>query len=308
MAVAGGVNVDIGGRAYRPLLPGDSNPGRVRLSLGGVGRNIAHNMALLGLSVGMLTALGDDVYARQIETSCRALGIDLSASIQVSGEATSTYLYVADPSGDMAVAVSDMDIYQHLTPEVLSEREAWLKGARALVADANLPAESLAWLCRQADGPVFADPVSAAKAEKLRPVLARIHSLKPNRLEAEALTGVAVTDETSACRAVDALLDRGVGRVYLTLGADGVLAADRTGHIRLRSRGGQIVNTTGSGDAFMAALVWAALEGADLAGSARAGLAAAAVAMAGEETINPRMSPEELRRTMKTISITEETI
>jgi len=65
-AVVGGVNMDIGGQSDGPLVPGDSNPGRVRISLGGVGRNIAHNMALLGLDVRFLTAFGDDLYAQRM--------------------------------------------------------------------------------------------------------------------------------------------------------------------------------------------------------------------------------------------------
>ena len=65
-AVVGGVNLDIGGQSDGPLVPGDSNPGRVRISLGGVGRNIAHNMALLGLDVRFLTAFGDDLYAQRM--------------------------------------------------------------------------------------------------------------------------------------------------------------------------------------------------------------------------------------------------
>ena len=61
VVVVGGVNLDIGGRSLAKLVPEDSNPGQVRTSLGGVGRNIAHNMALLGLDVRLLTAFGDDL-------------------------------------------------------------------------------------------------------------------------------------------------------------------------------------------------------------------------------------------------------
>ena len=70
VAVVGGVNIDIGGRPFSPLVPRDSNPGRVTVSLGGVGRNIAHNLSLLGAEVQLLTAFGDDVYAMQIEAGC----------------------------------------------------------------------------------------------------------------------------------------------------------------------------------------------------------------------------------------------
>ena len=305
-AVIGGVNMDVGGIAFQPLIPADSNPGRVRLSLGGVGRNIAHNMALLGIDTRLVTVLGDDGYARQISDSCAELGIDLSNSLRVPGAATSTYVYIADPSGDMRLAVADMDLYRHLTPAVLAARGAWLNRARVLVLDTNIPEESIVWLCSHTDTPVFADPVSVTKAGKLREVLGRIHTLKPNRLEAELLSGVNITDEQSLNRAADRLLEAGLQRVFLTLGPDGVLAAEENRRVRLRGRARRVVNTTGSGDAFLAALVWAWLRNAELAESARAGMAAAAIAMAGEETINPAMSADTLREEMKNIILEDQ--
>ena len=114
--VVGGVNIDIGGRSYGPLVARDSNPGRVQMSLGGVGRNIAHNMSLLGLDVRMVTAFGDDLYAQKIAASCGELGIDISQSPVIPEGHTSTYLFINDEKGDMLLAVSDMDIYRHLTP------------------------------------------------------------------------------------------------------------------------------------------------------------------------------------------------
>ena len=88
--VVGGVNLDIGGRPFAPLVAADSNPGRVRMSLGGVGRNIAHNLALLGVDVRLLTAFGDDLNAQRIAASCGELGIDISQCLTVPGGATST--------------------------------------------------------------------------------------------------------------------------------------------------------------------------------------------------------------------------
>ena len=292
--VVGGVNMDVGGRPDAPLRAADSNPGRVRMSLGGVGRNIAHNMALLGLDTRMITVLGDDLYAQRIAASCAELGIDLSRSLRVPGEASSTYLSVADEHGDMVLAVADMEIYRLLTPAVLAARLSWINRAQLLVLDANIPAESIAWLCGHAQIPIFADPVSAAKAEKLRPVLGSLHTVKPNRVEAELLSGVKIHDEQSLNRAADVLLETGLHRVFLSLGADGLLAADQKNRLRLPAKKSGIVNTTGSGDAFMAALVWAYLRGTDLEGSARAGMAAAAVAMACAETVSPEMSAKAL--------------
>lgn len=296
VAVVGAVNMDIGGRPLgRQLLPADSNPGQVRMSLGGVGRNIAHNMSLLGLDVRFLTAFGDDLYAQKIAASCGELGIDISQALTVSGGNTSTYLFIADGEGDMAVAISDMEIYERVTPQFLSSRQALLQNAQLVVADANIPAESLRWLAENVAPPLFIDPVSTAKAEKLRPILGSIHTLKPNRLEAELLSGVPITDEAGLARAAQALLSTGLRRVFISLGGDGVYAADRTGSVHLPVFPGEMVNTTGCGDAFMAALAWAYLDGNDLESTAKAGLAASAIAMAGAETINPDLTAAGLK-------------
>ena len=293
--VVGGMNMDIGGRPYKKLVAKDSNPGAVRMSPGGVGRNIAHNMSLLGLDVRLVTAFGDDVYAQKLAAVCGELGIDISQSPVIPGGHTSTYLFVNDESGDMQLAVSDMDIYDHLTPQVLQSRRQLLDGSQVVVVDTNLPAETVAWVAENCRAPIFADPVSTAKAEKLRPVLGRLHTLKPNRIEAELLSGVAISDDASLRRAADALLETGLHRVFISLGADGVFAADRSGQVlHLPAPEGNIVSTTGCGDSFMAALAWAYLQGSDLERSARAGLAASTITMASADTINPAMSEEAL--------------
>lgn len=297
--VVGGVNMDIGGAARAPLVRADSNPGTVRMSLGGVGRNIAHNMALLGLDVRLLTAFGDDLYAQRIAASCGELGIDISRALQIPGEHTSTYLFIADERGEMELALSDMEIYRHITPSFLSSRFQLLQNAQLVVVDANIPADAIRWLADHVAPPIFADPVSTAKADKLRPVLGKLHTLKPNRMEAELLSGVAIRDEASLNQAADKLLETGLRRVFISLGGDGVLAADHSGRVRLPCGEGRMVNTTGCGDAFMAALVWAYLEGTALEGTARAGLAAASIAMESAETINGAMSAGALAERMR---------
>ena len=295
VTVVGGVNVDIGGRPAAALVARDSNPGAVLSSLGGVGRNIAHNMALLGLDVRLVTAFGDDLNAQKLAASCAELGIDISHSPIIPGGRTSTYLFINDERGDMALAVSDMEIYSHLTPQLLSQRRALLDGSQVVVLDTNIPEESIAWLAEECSAPLFADPVSTAKAVKLKPVLGRLHTLKPNRLEAELLSGVPITDEASLERAADVLLETGLRRVFLSLGADGVFAADHSGRVHLPCLPAELVNATGCGDAFMAAIAWAYLQGTDLAETARAGLAASSIAMESGETINPQMGEAALK-------------
>lgn len=294
--VVGGANMDIGGRSAAPLVAADSNPGSVTMSLGGVGRNIAHNMALLGCDVRLLTAFGDDLYAQKLAGSCAELGIDISQALQVQGGVTSTYLYLTGPDGDMALAVNDMSIYERITPAWLQSRRPLLDNAQLIVVDANLTAEAIAWLCENAKVPIFADPVSTLKAPKLAPVLGRVHTLKPNRMEAEALSGVAITDGDSLRAAAEALLATGLRRVFISLGGDGMFAMDHTAAVHVPCFPGRMVNTTGCGDAAMAAIAWAYLESTDLEHTARLALAAGAIAMESGETINPAMSAEAVKQ------------
>ena len=298
-AVVGGINVDIGGRSFAPLVAADSNPGAVSTSLGGVGRNIAHNMSLMGVDVRMLTAYGDDLNGERVAASCSELGIDLSHALRVPGAATSTYLYLTDPDGEMALAVSDMSVCEKITPAYLAANLTLLQNAQVVVADANIPAESLTYLAENLTVPLFVDPVSTSKAEKLRPILHKIHTLKPNRLEAELLSGVPINGKEDVSKVADKLMQLGVHRIFLSLGADGVYAAMEDQRLWLPNIPGQMVNTTGCGDAFMAALVWAYLEGSDLETTAKAGLAAGSIAMEAETTINPAMSADALKARME---------
>lgn len=296
--VVGGVNVDIGGRSHGPLVAADSNPGSVSITLGGVGRNIAHNLSLLGTDVRLLTAYGDDLNGQRVAASCSSLGIDLSHALRVSGSATSTYLYLAGPDGEMALAVSDMEICSRITPAYLAANLPLLQNAQVVVADTNLPPESLRYLAENCTAPLFIDPVSTKKAEKLLPILGKIHTLKPNRLEAELLSGVRIEGPEDVKKAADRLLQLGVHRLFISLGSDGVYAAMEGCEVRLPNLPGRMVNTTGCGDAFMAAIVWAYLEGMDLKATALAGLAAGSIAMESSETINPNMSAEALKARM----------
>lgn len=281
VAVIGGTNMDISGSPRLPLNLHDSNPGTVSLRPGGVGRNVAHDLRLLGLEVSLVTALGEDLFGAELHRSCEALGIDMSLALTVPGMRSSSYLYVSERSGDMLAGIADMDIVAELTPERLEERMEALDRADAVFVDANLSAEAVAFLAGRVRAPLYADPVSTAKAPRLEPLLPRLRAFKPNLLEARRLTG-----EEKPENAARALLRRGVQRVFLSLGAEGLLAAEGETLLHLACQPGPVVNTNGAGDAAMAAILWADLRGFDLRACAEAALRAGAQVCACTET-NP---------------------
>ena len=292
IAVVGGANVDIGAQSFQKLRSKDSNPGHVSTGLGGVGRNIAHSLRLLGVDVELLTALGGDGYARALTESCEQLGIGVGHALRVPEVRTPTYVYITDERGEMALAVSDMEACEAMTPEYLSAKRDVLNGAALVVADTNLPEASLRYLAEHLTVPLFVDPVSTIKAEKLTGILSHIHTLKPNRQEAELLSGVSVVDRNSARKAARRLIDLGVGRVFLSLGKEGFLAAAEDETVWQPPLSTQAKNVTGAGDALMAALVWAQLRGESLSRTALLGAAAAAIGVEGEGSVNPALSAQ----------------
>ncbi|MBQ9251488.1 MAG: carbohydrate kinase family protein [Clostridia bacterium] len=296
VVVVGGANVDIGGQSAGPLRSEDSNPGRVRISVGGVGRNIAHNLRLLGLPVLFLTALGKDAQGDRVAAECAMAGIDCERILRTHEAPTSTYLFIADEAGDMHLAISDMEICRQISPDYLSAQADVFSSAAAVVADANLPEESLRYLAERVEAPLFVDPVSAAKAGRIRDILGCIHTLKPNRLEAELLSGITIQTEADLLLAADRLLSTGMKRVFISLGTEGVFAAEEDQRLRIPCCPAAPVNMTGAGDAMMAGLVWSFLQGLSLANSARAAAAAAAIAVEGRHTVNSDLNPAALRQ------------
>lgn len=287
--VIGAVNIDICGRPKEKLNMRDSNPGEVTFTPGGVGRNIAHNLRLLGLGVKFIAAIGTDVYGESILQSCVELGMDMSLAKRVEGGRTSSYVYICDDNGDMAVGVSDTDIAESITPEYLAEHIAEINSADAVVFDGNLPAETVRWIGENVTAPLYADPVSARKAERLKPALGKLRAFKPNDVEAMSMTG-----EKSPKAAAKALAAAGTGRVFVSLGADGLIAAEKDKLLKLQCAETKLVNTNGAGDAAMAAIVWADISGLSLDDSANTALKAAALAIKSDETVNPDLSVQEI--------------
>ena len=298
VAVVGGVNVDVGGTPYASLIPGDSNPGRITVNAGGVGRNIAQNLCQLGLSVRLYSAWGTDAHGDLAAAACRKAGMDISRVLCLPDVPTSAYLYINDKRGEMVSAVADMAAADQITPDYLRPFLPDLCRARAVVVDANLPEETLRFLADGCEAPLFCDPVSVTKARKLSAFLGRLHTLKPNRLEAELLGGGPIRGAGAALRAGEALLRTGLKQVFISLGGEGVCAVSREGQALLPCLPGRMVSTTGCGDAFTAALVWAFLERLPLEETALAGLAAAAIAMESPETISPALDSASLRARM----------
>ena len=117
ITVLGAANADIQAFVSRRLSPGDSSPGRITATAGGVARNIAHNLCLLGGKVRFITALADDGNSKMLVSGMTSLGMDISPSVIFPGARTSSYVCILDEKGVLFGAVADMDLIEGLPPE-----------------------------------------------------------------------------------------------------------------------------------------------------------------------------------------------
>lgn len=301
VVAVGAANVDIHGFTETGLVLKDSNPGAIETCLGGVSRNITENLVRLGVETTLISALGDDVFGRQIREGCQQKGIDLQHSVYVPNATSSTYMAIMDESGDMALALSDMRILDQLKVEHLQERKEVLEKAQVIVVDAGLTTQVMGWLVDHFPGKkLILDPVSTGKCRRMKSLTGKFYCIKMNRMEAGFLTGLSMDNQGDLEKAAHRLMGMGVKKVYITLGDEGVYYSQEGEKGYMPAPKVKVANATGAGDAFTAAVTYGELLDWSMEKTARFAVGAAAVALTSRHTVSEKMSLEEIKKYVKT--------
>ena len=300
----GGANIDRKMRTTSPLQMGTSNPVRVQETFGGVARNVAENLARLGAPTQLLTVVGQDPAGAHLLGALRDCGVDTGGCLAVAGVNSGTYTAVLDDSGEMVLALAHMDVCAQQTPEWLRQCAAQRAAARLVVADLNLPAESVAQLLQDAQtsaAPLVIVAVSEPKMANLPTDLNGLSLLILNVGELHARVGRNLNTEAdiaAACREVHA---QGVRRIIVTRGAQGVLYSEYSEYSDDhdgKDNGGSLSHipapavtvrdVTGAGDSFSAAVCWSLYHAPDDLGlAARRGVALSALTVQSEQSVLP---------------------
>lgn len=275
-----------------------SNPADSRTGFGGVARNVAENLARLGVAVSLVSRVGDDEAGRSLTEHLTALKVDVQG-VQVSASgATAQYLAVLDPAGDLVIGAAAMQILDQVSGEVLGEH--WPVAGARVFADCNLPAATLAQALARArlDGvPLAVDAVSMIKVTRLPADLSGIDTLFCNLDEAGALArhhGWAESND--AHRLATLVRDHGARQVIITHGAAGAWVADARGCRQVPAVSAEVVDVTGAGDALVAGVLALQAAGADLDDAVLAGALIAALTVESKHSVRPDLSAELVER------------
>lgn len=273
VCVIGSSNTDMVIKGDKLPAPGETVLGGTFLmNPGGKGANQAVAAARLAAdsrqsaTVLFVANVGNDLFGRQAIEQFEREGIQTTFVTTDADEPSGVALIGVDSSGENSIMVAS-GANARLSP-------AQVEPALTSVTDADhtvvllqleIPIPTVAYAIRQSYERGIRVVLNPAPAQKLDPVLlACLHVITPNETEAELLTGVRVTDETTARQAADWLHEAGASNVVITLGSRGAYLSTGSGAWLVGAPSVTAVDTTAAGDCFNGALAVALAEGRDL--------------------------------------------
>ncbi len=296
LVAIGGANMDVKCRTAGVPRMGTSNPGSASLAPGGVARNVAQNLAQLGLDAKLVALVGRDAPGDRLLAATAAAGVDIR-HVGRGGQPTGSYVATLDAAGELVLGVAAMDVLEELTPALLRRDEKLFAGAALIVADGNLPAESLEWLAGFAAANTVRLAAVAASVPKMKRLAALLAARRPlfalfaNREEAEALLRRPLASVRALGEAARGLHRRGVQHVAISLGRRGMFIAGEgsAGRVVAPPRAAAI-DVTGAGDAAVAGTLYGLLAGRSAVEAAAYGQAAAALTIASDGSVSPALN------------------
>uniref|UniRef100_A0A3B3ZQI6 Carbohydrate kinase PfkB domain-containing protein n=1 Tax=Periophthalmus magnuspinnatus TaxID=409849 RepID=A0A3B3ZQI6_9GOBI len=319
--VIGGINVDfIAKGKTNTLLSGQTNPGSVCQSFGGVGRNIAA-LSRLGHNPLFISATGSDFHSEAVFSYCKHM--NTSGVVQLKKKSTATYCAVITASGELSLGLGDMDIHQQITEQYVSQFEDQLSGSTLVCLDGNLPVTTINYVCSLVEkhNINWYEPTDSDKASKpfLSEAWKSLCYASPNFSELCTMNKTLGFPVPQLPDTLDEMLDVAMALsrpllehfhcLVVTLGACGVLICgeNKAGSIYLQPRkwktlgalfypalkvtAEETVNVSGAGD-FAGALIAGILQGRDTDSCVRMGLLAARLSLASAHPISPFLTSD----------------
>ena len=293
--VLGASIVDIFGFCGRSYAQRDSIPGHIKISFGGVCRNIAENLARVGINTEFISTLGDDENGKSILEHSRRFGYNMENSLFLKGESTPTYMAILNHKGEMESAVVDMESLNKMDEAFIEGKHEVFANAEYTIVDSDNPV-LLEYILKKYEGKskFILDPVSAKKAKKIRHLVKYFHTIKPNRFETEALCGFKIETNDDLKKAGRFFIEQGVKNVFISLDSDGIYYITSEGEEGTLAccESINVKNVTGAGDSFVAGIGYGYMNNLSIKDTLKYSMAMSIITITHEETINPKMNHE----------------
>lgn len=300
--VLGASVVDIFGFCDNKYASRDSIPGRIKMTFGGVCRNIAENLARMEVKTKFISVLGDDEIGREMIEHSRYIGYDMSESLILKDKRTPTYLAVLDENGEMVSGINDMSSINRLDIEYIKSKSDVIKKAEYVFLDADNPTNLEFLLTNYSNETKFIlDPISANKTEKILPLIGGFHTIKPNKLEAEVIAGMPIKNDNDLLKVAEKIHALGVKNLFITLDKEGVFYSNGEVQGLLKSLNPEVRNVTGAGDSFVAGIGYGYTKGLSIDEIAKVATTMAFITISNHETIHPDLSLKKVFDEMQAI-------
>lgn len=292
----GAANFDIKHKSIQDTILGTSNIVKTTWSPGGVSRNVAENLMRLGVSVILVSRLGNDEKGKCLLKSMEQSGMDISGITQSQTQPTGTYTALLTPQGELVVAMAEMDIYEELTPLVISPIVSKVKSASYWIVDANLPEETLKYIAKKTlpNTKLWAVAVSVPKIKRLPSMLSRLDGLILNVDELSAIFGNKSQSLETIKKSCTELRNKGVKTVIVMRGRQGVVLASEDCTLNFKAMKKTTVDVIGAGDAFVAGMLYGLQSGLEAFHAVPYGLAAAGLNVEVNSSALPDLSLKKL--------------
>ncbi|MBE6053801.1 MAG: kinase [Clostridium sartagoforme] len=300
--VLGASIVDIIGFSRNKYHERDSIPGHIKISLGGVCRNIAENLARVNVKTEFISILGGDDQGKNILDNSIKIGYSMKNSLILEDEYTPTYMAVLNENGEMESAIVDMECLNKMDSSFIDSKASVIENAEYVILDADNP-ELLEYILTKFYGKTkfILDPVSATKAGKIKHLIKYFHTVKPNRLETELLCGFKMESDDDLVKAGNYFRSLGVENVFISLDADGIYYKNSEEEGKIKTQCVEVKNVTGAGDSFVAGVGYGYMNNLSIKDTVKYAIAMSIVTITHEETINPSMSEEFVNEFIKSI-------
>lgn len=252
IAVVGSANIDLTTFADQFPKPGETIFGRkFDLGFGGKGANQAVAARLCGADVFMVARVGSDLFGPATIENFRKQGIDPTHVKQIEGMSSGVAPIFVESTGQNRIIVVK-GANDALVPADVDAAAETLRAADCIVLQFEIPLETVYHTIRFAHTNGIRCILNPAPAQPLDlAALKHLDYFVPNESEAETITGLPVKNVDDARSCAQKILDQGVRRVIITLGAKGSLASSPDGSQHIPPFPVNSVDSTGAGDAFI---------------------------------------------------------